>query len=79
MASDTFLGKLIAKSNPPILSGTSDDVLLNKYSRIMRNNKARYLFPIDFISPIDHIANDLFGEITRDKTLTTAVVELLRL
>ena len=75
---DTFLGKLIVKSNPPNLKETSDDVLLNKYSRIMRNNKIRYLFPIDFISPIDHIANDLFGEITRNKTLTSSVVELLQ-
>ena len=75
---ETFLGKLIVKSDVPILQEMSDDVLFNKYSRIVINTKARDIFPLDFISPIDHIINDFWGEITRNEALTSAVVELLQ-
>jgi len=73
-----FFGRLDVDKCDMFVSGSSIDVMLNKYSRIMRSNSSKALCPINYISPIDHTVNDRFNEITRSKEMTRRVVELLQ-
>jgi len=66
-----FHGKLNVKPEEAI------DIMLHKYSRIMRSGNSKALFPLSYLSPIDHVVNDRFSEITRSKEMTRRVVDLL--
>lgn len=74
----TFFGKLDIVDNSSLFPEATIDVILNKYSRIMRSNATEKICPLQYISPTDHIVNDRFGEITRNKSLREQVVQVLQ-
>jgi AAA15 family ATPase/GTPase len=76
--SKAFVGLLVTKDTFAINASNSVDVFLDSHSTIMRSQKSKEVFPLEYISPMDHIVNDRFGEITKSKKIKEAVIEILQ-
>jgi len=74
----TFFGRLTVICNETFINESSVDVMLNKYSRIMRSSNSRELYSLSYMSPIDHAIMDRFNEITRTKNLREDVIRILQ-
>jgi len=74
----TFFGRLIVRGKLLLPVSSSENVMLNKYSRIIRSNNSKALAPINYLSPIDHAVIDRFNEITRTKNLRENVIRILQ-
>lgn len=79
---DTFFGTLhtntVSVTSLYNDSTNTRDVSINKYSRIMRLNSEPDLFPVQFVSSVEHVMVDRFRMVLRNKKLTTSVISLLQ-
>jgi AAA15 family ATPase/GTPase len=76
--SKAFVGSLVTEDTLAINSSSSADVFFDSYSTIMRSQKSEGVFPLEYISPMDHIVNDRFSEITKSKRIKEAVIKILQ-
>jgi AAA15 family ATPase/GTPase len=74
----TFFGRLSVEDSALLIPNDTVDVMLNKYSRIIRYRDSKDICPMNYISPIDHAVADRFNEITRNKSLREDVVKILQ-
>jgi AAA15 family ATPase/GTPase len=74
----SFFGKQTIKIDDMLHWENTLDVMLNKYSRVMRSGNEKALFPMSYLSPIDHAVVDRFNEITRIKNLRDDVIKILQ-
>jgi AAA15 family ATPase/GTPase len=74
----SFFGRLIVENSGASVKKEHVDVLFDKYCKVVRLLSLKGIYPLNYLSPIEHVINDKFNQIIRSKEMTHRVIDLLR-